>query len=149
MSEQALQKPERTKSGAVRKSGRNQIIVPQTRVARKISIDVVIAVLERETLMSRSSLDERIVSWVAWLNKWSRVERRWLSFSAFYANLFIIAVGNASTVWNSRCWCWSKFNLWKMIHRKSVNYLFITVTQEFFFFYFIIYFIILIILSVV
>ncbi|XP_041021569.1 transcription initiation factor TFIID subunit 4b-like isoform X4 [Juglans microcarpa x Juglans regia] len=52
--------PPPRKAGAVKKSGRNQIIVPQTKVARNISIKDVIAVLEREPQMSRSSLYERI-----------------------------------------------------------------------------------------
>jgi transcription initiation factor TFIID subunit 4 len=47
-------------AGAVRKVGRNQVIVPQARVARKISIKDVIAVLEREPQMSRSTLIYRL-----------------------------------------------------------------------------------------
>ncbi|XP_059432112.1 transcription initiation factor TFIID subunit 4b-like isoform X3 [Corylus avellana] len=47
-------------AGAVRKVGRNQVIVPQTKVARKISIKDVIAVLEREPQMSRSTLIYRL-----------------------------------------------------------------------------------------
>lgn len=47
-------------AGTVRKFGRNQVIVPQTRVARSISIKDVIAVLEREPQMSRSTLIYRL-----------------------------------------------------------------------------------------
>ncbi|KAL4604205.1 hypothetical protein ACB092_10G176200 [Castanea dentata] len=47
-------------AGTVRKSGRNQITLAQTRVARSISIKDVIAVLEREPQMSRSSLIYRL-----------------------------------------------------------------------------------------
>lgn len=43
-------------TGAVRKFGRNQVIVPQVRVARTISVKDVIAVLEREPQMSKSTL---------------------------------------------------------------------------------------------
>lgn len=49
-----------TASGAARKFGRSQVIVPQTRVARSISIKDVIAVLEREPQMSRSTLIHRL-----------------------------------------------------------------------------------------
>lgn len=47
-------------AGTVRKSGRNQITLAHTRVARSISIKDVIAVLEREPQMSRSSLIYRL-----------------------------------------------------------------------------------------
>ncbi|KAK9270286.1 hypothetical protein L1049_025864 [Liquidambar formosana] len=47
-------------SGAVRKAGRNQVIIPQTRVARSISIKDIIAVLEREPQMLKSSLIYRL-----------------------------------------------------------------------------------------
>ncbi|KAF9668491.1 hypothetical protein SADUNF_Sadunf14G0009200 [Salix dunnii] len=43
-------------SGAVRKSGRNQATVPQTKVVRTISVKDVMSVLEREPQMSRSTL---------------------------------------------------------------------------------------------
>ncbi|KAJ6954873.1 transcription initiation factor TFIID subunit 4b-like [Populus alba x Populus x berolinensis] len=43
-------------SGAVRKFGRNQAIVPQTKVVRTITVKDVMAVLEREPQMSRSTL---------------------------------------------------------------------------------------------
>ncbi|KAF9687509.1 hypothetical protein SADUNF_Sadunf02G0101000 [Salix dunnii] len=43
-------------SGAARKFGRNQAIVPQTKVARTVTIKDVMAVLEREPQMSRSTL---------------------------------------------------------------------------------------------
>ncbi|CAK7347452.1 unnamed protein product [Dovyalis caffra] len=43
-------------SGAVRKFGKNQAIVPQTKVVRTISVKDVMAVLEREPQMSRSTL---------------------------------------------------------------------------------------------
>ncbi|XP_024017042.1 transcription initiation factor TFIID subunit 4b [Morus notabilis] len=46
--------------GAVRKFGRNQVIVPQTRVARSVTVKDVIAVLEREPQMSRSTLIYRL-----------------------------------------------------------------------------------------
>lgn len=48
-------------AGAVRKFGRNQAMVPQTKVARSsITIKDVIAVLEREPQMSRSTLLYRL-----------------------------------------------------------------------------------------
>ncbi|WRX30961.1 Transcription initiation factor TFIID component TAF4 [Theobroma cacao] len=47
-------------SGASRKFGRNQVITPQTRVARTISVKDVIAVLEREPQMSKSTLIYRL-----------------------------------------------------------------------------------------
>ncbi|XP_058114696.1 transcription initiation factor TFIID subunit 4b-like isoform X2 [Magnolia sinica] len=47
-------------SGAIRKFGRNQVIMPQTKVARSISIKDVVAVLEREPQMSRSTLIYRL-----------------------------------------------------------------------------------------
>ncbi|XP_052302677.1 transcription initiation factor TFIID subunit 4b isoform X2 [Populus trichocarpa] len=43
-------------SGAGRKCGRNQAIVPQTKVVRTISVKDVMSVLEREPQMSRSTL---------------------------------------------------------------------------------------------
>ncbi|XP_061967793.1 transcription initiation factor TFIID subunit 4b-like isoform X2 [Populus nigra] len=43
-------------SGAVRKFGRKQAIVPQTKVVRTITVKDVMAVLEREPQMSRSTL---------------------------------------------------------------------------------------------
>jgi transcription initiation factor TFIID subunit 4 len=43
-------------AGAVRKFGRNQAIVPQTKVVRTITVKDVMAVLEREPQMSRSTL---------------------------------------------------------------------------------------------
>ncbi|XP_011017133.1 PREDICTED: transcription initiation factor TFIID subunit 4b [Populus euphratica] len=43
-------------SGAVRKFGRNQAIAPQTKVVRTITVKDVMAVLEREPQMSRSTL---------------------------------------------------------------------------------------------
>ncbi|KAJ6679012.1 TRANSCRIPTION INITIATION FACTOR TFIID SUBUNIT 4 [Salix purpurea] len=43
-------------SGAVRKNGRNQAIVPQTKVVRSISVKDVMSVLEGEPQMSRSTL---------------------------------------------------------------------------------------------
>ncbi|PON91092.1 Histone-fold protein [Trema orientale] len=47
--------------GAVRKFGRNQVVVPQTKVVRSsITIKDVIAVLEREPQMSRSTLIYRL-----------------------------------------------------------------------------------------
>ncbi|KAF5456131.1 hypothetical protein F2P56_025641 [Juglans regia] len=46
--------------GPLRKSGRNQAIATQTRVARSISVKDVIAVLEREPQMSRSNLIYRL-----------------------------------------------------------------------------------------
>ncbi|KAK9983283.1 hypothetical protein SO802_032808 [Lithocarpus litseifolius] len=52
--------PVAASAGTVRKSGRNQITLAQTRVARSISIKDVIAVLEREPQMSRSSLIYRL-----------------------------------------------------------------------------------------
>ncbi|XP_015885049.1 transcription initiation factor TFIID subunit 4b isoform X1 [Ziziphus jujuba] len=51
--------------GAVRKFGRNQVIVPHTRVARSISIKDVIAVLEREPQMSKSTLVYRLYEKIA------------------------------------------------------------------------------------
>ncbi|XP_059432111.1 transcription initiation factor TFIID subunit 4b-like isoform X2 [Corylus avellana] len=57
---QDVEKKGNAASGAVRKVGRNQVIVPQTKVARKISIKDVIAVLEREPQMSRSTLIYRL-----------------------------------------------------------------------------------------
>ncbi|GLT68232.1 hypothetical protein SLA2020_404830 [Shorea laevis] len=59
-SQEAEKKGNAASAGAVRKFGRNQVIVPQTRVARKISIKDVIAVLEREPQMSRSTLIYRL-----------------------------------------------------------------------------------------
>ncbi|KAL5777622.1 hypothetical protein ACOSP7_010548 [Xanthoceras sorbifolium] len=47
-------------AGAGRKFGRNQVVVPQTRVARTISVKDVIAVLEREPQMSKSTLIYRL-----------------------------------------------------------------------------------------
>ncbi|KAF8410182.1 hypothetical protein HHK36_002704 [Tetracentron sinense] len=47
-------------SGMIRKFGRNQVIVPQTRVARSISVKDVIAILEREPQMSKSTLIYRL-----------------------------------------------------------------------------------------
>ncbi|PQQ07411.1 transcription initiation factor TFIID subunit 4b-like isoform X2 [Prunus yedoensis var. nudiflora] len=47
-------------AGTFRKCGRNQVITPQTRVARSISVKDVIAVLEREPQMSRSTLIYRL-----------------------------------------------------------------------------------------
>ncbi|KAK7828681.1 transcription initiation factor tfiid subunit 4b [Quercus suber] len=52
--------PVAASAGTVRKPGRNQITLAQTRVARSISIKDVIAVLEREPQMSRSSLIYRL-----------------------------------------------------------------------------------------
>lgn len=46
--------------GTVRKLGRNQLNMPQTRVARNISIKDVIAVLEREPQMSKSTMIYRL-----------------------------------------------------------------------------------------
>lgn len=43
-------------TGTVRKFGKNQVMVPQTRVARSISVKDVISVLEREPQMSKSPL---------------------------------------------------------------------------------------------
>jgi transcription initiation factor TFIID subunit 4 len=43
-------------TGAGRKCGRNQAIVPQTKVVRTISVKDVMSVLEREPQMSRSTL---------------------------------------------------------------------------------------------
>ncbi|XP_004300119.1 PREDICTED: uncharacterized protein LOC101295421 [Fragaria vesca subsp. vesca] len=43
-------------AGTVRKFGKNQVMVPQTRVARSISVKDVISVLEREPQMSKSPL---------------------------------------------------------------------------------------------
>ncbi|KAK3020745.1 hypothetical protein RJ639_047873 [Escallonia herrerae] len=47
-------------SGALRKFGRSQAVMPQTRVARSISIKDVIAVLEREPQTSKSALIYRL-----------------------------------------------------------------------------------------
>ncbi|XP_048133439.1 transcription initiation factor TFIID subunit 4b-like isoform X2 [Rhodamnia argentea] len=47
-------------SGAIRKSGRNQAFASQPKVARTISVKDVIAVLEREPQMSKSSLIYRL-----------------------------------------------------------------------------------------
>ncbi|KAK2660156.1 hypothetical protein Ddye_006689 [Dipteronia dyeriana] len=47
-------------AGAIRKFGRNQGGVPQTRVARTISVKDVVAVLEREPQMSKSTLIYRL-----------------------------------------------------------------------------------------
>ncbi|VVA23208.1 PREDICTED: mRNAion initiation factor [Prunus dulcis] len=47
-------------AGTFRKCGRNQVITPQTRVARSISVKDVIAVLEREPQMSRSTMIYRL-----------------------------------------------------------------------------------------
>ncbi|KAB2626259.1 transcription initiation factor TFIID subunit 4b-like [Pyrus ussuriensis x Pyrus communis] len=47
-------------AGTIRKCGRNQVIVPQTKVARSISVKDVIAVLEREPQMSRSTMIYRL-----------------------------------------------------------------------------------------
>ncbi|XVE77199.1 hypothetical protein DITRI_Ditri13aG0042300 [Diplodiscus trichospermus] len=65
MVEEACQKHERSlpsplPSGATRKFGRNQVVVPKTRVARTISIKDVNAVLEQEPQMSRSTLIYRL-----------------------------------------------------------------------------------------
>ncbi|KAL5563565.1 hypothetical protein UlMin_033312 [Ulmus minor] len=49
-----------TASGGTRKTGRNQNLAPQTRVARSISVKDVIAVLEKEPQMSRSTLIYRL-----------------------------------------------------------------------------------------
>ncbi|KAJ4701641.1 Transcription initiation factor TFIID subunit 4B [Melia azedarach] len=49
-----------TASGIARKFGRNQVTVPQTKVARAISVKDVIAVLEREPQMSKSTLVYRL-----------------------------------------------------------------------------------------
>ncbi|XP_059432337.1 transcription initiation factor TFIID subunit 4b-like [Corylus avellana] len=57
---QEAEKKGNAASGAVRKFGRNQVVVPQTRVAPKISIKDVIAILEREPQMSRSTLIYRL-----------------------------------------------------------------------------------------
>jgi transcription initiation factor TFIID subunit 4 len=43
-------------TGAGSKCGRNQAIVPQTKVVRTISVKDVMSVLEREPQMSRSTL---------------------------------------------------------------------------------------------
>lgn len=48
------------RAGTIRKCGRNQVITPQTRVARNISVKDVIAVLEREPQMSRSTMIYRL-----------------------------------------------------------------------------------------
>lgn len=45
-------------AASVRKVGRNQVVVP--RVARSVSVKDVIAVLERETQMSKSTLLYRL-----------------------------------------------------------------------------------------
>jgi hypothetical protein len=47
-------------AGTVKKFGKNQVIVPQTRVARSISVKDVISVLEREPQMSKSPLIYRL-----------------------------------------------------------------------------------------
>ncbi|XP_052119386.1 transcription initiation factor TFIID subunit 4b isoform X2 [Arachis duranensis] len=47
-------------SGAIRKHGRNNSLVTQTKIARSISVKDVIAVLEREPQMSKSSLIHRL-----------------------------------------------------------------------------------------
>ncbi|KAL6276529.1 hypothetical protein ACE6H2_020130 [Prunus campanulata] len=47
-------------AGPIRKSGRNQIIMPQTRMARTISVKDMIAALEREPQMSKSMLIYRL-----------------------------------------------------------------------------------------
>jgi hypothetical protein len=48
------------RAGTVKKFGKNQVIVPQTRVARSISVKDVISVLEREPQMSKSPLIYRL-----------------------------------------------------------------------------------------
>ena len=48
-------------AGSGRKSGgRNQVTVPQTKVARSIAVKDVIAVLERESQMSKSTILYRL-----------------------------------------------------------------------------------------
>ncbi|VVA33867.1 PREDICTED: mRNAion initiation factor [Prunus dulcis] len=47
-------------AGPIRKSGRNQVIMPQTRMARTISVKDMIAALEREPQMSKSMLIYRL-----------------------------------------------------------------------------------------
>lgn len=47
-------------TGAIRKLGRNQAIASQPKVARTISVKDVIAVLEREPQMAKSSLIYRL-----------------------------------------------------------------------------------------
>lgn len=47
-------------AGAVRKVGRNQVVPPQSKVVRTISVKDVIAVLEREPQMSKSTLMYRL-----------------------------------------------------------------------------------------
>ncbi|KAK4745635.1 hypothetical protein SAY87_011947 [Trapa incisa] len=46
--------------GVTRKFGKNQSVPAQTKIARTISVKDVIAVLEREPQMSRSSLMHRL-----------------------------------------------------------------------------------------
>ncbi|ONI01423.1 hypothetical protein PRUPE_6G138300 [Prunus persica] len=48
------------RAGPIRKSGRNQVIMPQTRMARTISVKDMIAALEREPQMSKSMLIYRL-----------------------------------------------------------------------------------------
>lgn len=47
-------------TGGVRKFGRNNAVVPQTRVARNITVKDVISVLEREPQMLKSTLIYRL-----------------------------------------------------------------------------------------
>lgn len=59
-SEKRSPSPAVATSGVVRKFGRNQVVVPQTRVARIISVKDVVAVLEREPQTSKSTLIYRL-----------------------------------------------------------------------------------------
>ncbi|KAM1033792.1 hypothetical protein FF1_037244 [Malus domestica] len=52
--------PVASAAGTIRKCGKNQVNVPQTKVARSISVKDVIAVLEREPQMSRSTMIYRL-----------------------------------------------------------------------------------------
>lgn len=52
--------PSAAASGAIRKLGRNQLVMPQSKFARTISVKDVISVLEREPQMSRSTLIYRL-----------------------------------------------------------------------------------------
>ncbi|PHU20712.1 hypothetical protein BC332_11863 [Capsicum chinense] len=55
----ALEKEFSRLGGAVRRAGRNQVVT-QTRIARSITVKDVIAVLEREPQMSKSTLVYRL-----------------------------------------------------------------------------------------
>lgn len=76
-----------TCAGAVRKFGRNQVIVPHTRVARSISIKDVIAVLEREPQMSKSTLVYRLYEKIA-TGEWKYSTQNGSNFN--FTNLAVV-----------------------------------------------------------